>query len=89
MLTLYKIWYVKHGSNWQPPANSIYRREGNNLLCPMEELLSVLPSRITRDKVVSTDLTKLSEYVKYLNEMADEDESYEIRKESISLREDI
>jgi hypothetical protein len=41
----------------------------------------VLANRWCRDDFVSLDLAKLEDTTRYLNEMADSDEHYEVREE--------
>ena len=48
---------------------------------PLVKFIDILPNNIYRDKLVSTNLLKLMEYTVYLNEMADQDEHYEVRSE--------
>ena len=47
---------------------------------PLVAVISVMPDRYYRDDFVTMDLPKLEETCKYFNEIADDNEHYEIRE---------
>jgi hypothetical protein len=77
---LYKIWKVVQGT-WKPPVPSyiVVDQEHKTYAYPLTQILDVV--HYAREDVISTDLAKLQEFCTYLNEMADEDEHYDIREE--------
>jgi hypothetical protein len=84
MKKLYQIYRVVHNVNKpapKSPYNSIKIVEENgNWAYPLVEVISVMSDRWNRDDFISLNLSKLQETVKYLNEIADDDQHYDIRE---------
>jgi hypothetical protein len=81
---LYQIFRVIHNVNKPAPTkmyNSIKIVEENgNWAYPLVEVMSSMANHWNRDDFISLNISKLQRTVKYLNEMADDNESYDIRE---------
>jgi hypothetical protein len=85
-MKLYKIWRITHNVNKPVPKYCSYVIEENgNWAYPLHEIISTMASRWYRDDFVSINLAKLQENTKYLNEIADSNEHYEIREQEREL----
>lgn len=83
MKVLYQIWLVKHNINKPVPKDHYSRfikEESGNWAYPLIQFINVLPSRCSRDDIRSLDRDRLEEHCKYLNELKDENEHYEVRE---------
>lgn len=81
MKKLYQIWCVQRDVK---PAKLLYpspfQYVNGNLEYPLIEVISILSSRWSRCDFISMDRDKLEETRKYLDEIADSDQHYEIRE---------
>lgn len=80
---LYQIYRVVHNVN--KPVPKLYSsiriiEENGNWAYPLVDVMGSLANRWNRDDFINMNLSKLQENVDYLNEIADSNESYDIRE---------
>lgn len=80
MPVVYQIWSVQQNRDKDPGLSYVvFDKEKRTWAYPLIEVLSVL-SRTEREDIRSLDLDRLKEHCDYLNEIADDDMSYDIRE---------
>ena len=79
---LYKIWHIIHNVNKPVPKYCQYVvYENGNWAYPLVEIINTMANHWHRDDFVSMDLAKLQKTTQYFNEIADDNDYYEVREE--------
>lgn len=78
---LYKVWKVRSGVKCKPGATYVdYDPVKGTWSYPLVEIISTLPDRWSREDMVNKDCERVRRFCDYLNEIADDDERYEVRE---------